>query len=112
MSIAVVVKKDNKVVIGADTLQCFDSNMADIDNLYETKLRRIGPAILAGSGWGLYDNILDDYLKGKKPVRLSTKQQVFCFSRNYGLSYMRNTRLLKINVMMLIHRLVSWIRHS
>lgn len=79
MSIAVVVKKDNEIVIGADTLQCFDSNMADIDNLYETKLRRIGPAILAGSGWGLYDNILDDYLKGKKPVRLSTKQQVFLF---------------------------------
>ncbi len=68
MSIAVVVKKDNKVVIGADTLQSFDTNMAASDNLNESKLSRIGSAILASTGWGLYDNILDDYLKGKKAV--------------------------------------------
>ncbi|MBC8550767.1 MAG: hypothetical protein H8D23_14075 [Candidatus Brocadiales bacterium] len=79
MSIAVVVKKDNKIVIGADTLQCFDSNMTGEDNLVESKLRRIGSAMVAGAGWGLYDNILDDYLKGKKPVRLTTKQQIFLF---------------------------------
>ena len=79
MSIAVVVKKDNKVVVGADTLQCFDSNMADDDNLNESKLRRIGHALLASTGWGLYDNILDDYLKGKKSIRLSSKQEVFLF---------------------------------
>ena len=79
MSIAVVVKKDNKIVIGADTLQCFDSSMAGGDNLNESKLRRIGSVILASTGWGLYDNILDDYLKGKKAVRLATKQQIFMF---------------------------------
>ncbi len=79
MSIAVVVKKDNRVVIGADTLQSFDTNMAASDNLNESKLRRIGSAILASTGWGLYDNILDDYLKTKKSVRLSTKQEVFLF---------------------------------
>ncbi len=79
MSIAVVVKKDNKIVIGADTLQCFDSNTTSVDNLYETKLRRIGSVVVAGAGWGLYDNILDDYLKGKKQVRLTTKQQIFLF---------------------------------
>ncbi len=79
MSIAVVVKKDNKIVIGADTLQCFDSNMTGEDNLDESKLRRIGNAMVAGAGWGLYDNILDDYLKGKKPVKLSTKQNIFLF---------------------------------
>ena len=79
MSIAVVVKKDNKIVIGADTLQCFDSNMTGVDNLNESKLRRIGRSMVASAGWGLYDNILDDYLKGKKSVRLSTKQEVFLF---------------------------------
>ncbi len=79
MSVAVVVKKNNKIVVGADTLQCFDSNITDVDNLNESKLRRIGPTILASTGWGLYDNILDDYLKGKKTVRLSTKQEVFLF---------------------------------
>ena len=79
MSIAVEVTKDNKIVIGADTLQCFDSNTTSVDNLYETKLRRIDFAVVAGAGWGLYDNILDDYLKGKKQVRLTTKQQIFLF---------------------------------
>ena len=79
MSIAVVVKKDNKIVIGADSLQSFDTSMATSDNLNESKLRRIGSAILASSGWGLYDNILDDYLKNKKTVRLSKKQEVFMF---------------------------------
>ena len=73
MSIAVVVKKGNEIVIGADTLQSFDTNMAASDNLNESKLRRIGSAILASTGWGLYDNILDDYLKSKKAVRLSKK---------------------------------------
>ncbi|MGR3293759.1 MAG: hypothetical protein ACUZ9M_07075 [Candidatus Scalindua sp.] len=79
MSIAVAVQKDNKIVIGADTLQCFDSNMTGVDNLNESKLRRIGSVMVASAGWGLYDNILDDYLKGKKSVKLSTKQEVFLF---------------------------------
>ncbi|MGR3173790.1 MAG: hypothetical protein ACUZ8N_04245 [Candidatus Scalindua sp.] len=79
MSIAVVVKKGNEIVIGADTLQSFDTNMAASDNLNESKLRHIGPVILASTGWGLYDNIFDDYLKRKKSVRLSKKQEVFMF---------------------------------
>jgi len=79
MSIAVVVKKNNETVIGADTLQCFDSNMASIDNLNESKLRHIGSAILASTGWGLYANILDDYLLSKKSVKLSTKHNIFLF---------------------------------
>lgn len=79
MSIAVVVRKNNEIVIGADTLQCFDSSQASIDNLNESKLRRIGCAILSSAGWGLYDNILDDYLSSRKSVDLSTKHEVFKF---------------------------------
>ncbi len=79
MSIAVVVKKNSEIVIGADTLQSFDSQMLSIDNLNESKLRHIGPAMLAFTGWGLYANILDDYLSRKKSVKLTTKQNIFQF---------------------------------
>ena len=87
MSIAVVVKKDNKVVIGADTLQCFDSNTTGVDNLYESKIRRIGSSLVAGAGWGLYDNILDDYLKGKKNGQVNNKTADFSFFQEAVASF-------------------------
>ena len=83
MSIAVAVKKGQRVVVGADTQQNFGSNKPCPGNLRESKLRRIGPALLASTGWGLYDNILDDYLSRRKAVRLLSRADVFQFFKGF-----------------------------
>lgn len=79
MSIVVAVKKGKKVVVAADSLETFGSNKPAAGNTSISKIRRIGPALLASTSWGLYDDILTDYLSRKRSVRLSTKQEVFRF---------------------------------
>ena len=41
--------------------------------------RRIGSVFFTNTGWGLYDDILDDYLSKKKAVKFNTKLEVFRF---------------------------------
>ena len=79
MSIVVAVKKGREVVVAADSLQTFGSEKPAAGNVSISKIRRVGPTLIASTGWGLYDNILGDYLSGKRTVRLSTQQEVFRF---------------------------------
>ena len=82
MSIAVVVKKNKKIALGADTLQTFGANKACDGNMIESKCRKIGTAYLATTSWGLYDDILEDYLKTQKSIRLNSRHNVFVFFLN------------------------------
>ena len=44
-----------------------------------TKIRKVGNAYLASTGWGVYDDIFDDYLQKKEEPDLSTKLSIFRF---------------------------------
>jgi ATP-dependent HslUV protease, peptidase subunit HslV len=78
MSIVVAVRKDGKTCVAADTQNSFGSNRVPDDNGGVSKLRRIGSAIIGTTGWGIYENILDDYLRAETP-ELMERGQIFTF---------------------------------
>ena len=81
MSIAVAVKSRGRVVIACDTKRTFGSGEVTESNLTDVKIRPIGPAYIAITGWGLYSNILDDYLRTRRNVRLTDQHTIFSFFR-------------------------------
>jgi ATP-dependent protease HslVU (ClpYQ) peptidase subunit len=79
MSIAVAVSKDGRTVVAADTQENFgDRKLAHTDHRV-MKILQVGSAYLATTGWGLYDNILEDYLSRAGTPRLGTRRDVFSF---------------------------------
>lgn len=81
MSIAVAVKSAGRIVIACDTKRTFGSGEVSDANLTDIKVRKVGDAYLATTGWGLYSNILDDYLDSRRRVRLTDQQSIFSFFR-------------------------------
>lgn len=81
MSIAVAVKSQNRIVIACDTKRTFGSGEVPESNLTDVKVREVGAAYLAITGWGLYSNILDDYLRTRRNVRLADQASIFSFFR-------------------------------
>jgi ATP-dependent protease HslVU (ClpYQ) peptidase subunit len=79
MSIAVAVSKGGRTVVAADTQENFgDRKLAHTDHRV-TKMLQAGSAYLATTGWGLYDNILEDYLSRVARPRFGTRRDVFSF---------------------------------
>ena len=70
MSIAVAVRTGNDIVLATDSKRTFGGNAVPESNLRDVKLRRVGEAYLATTGWGVYANILDDYLRMMKNMTL------------------------------------------
>ena len=79
MTIAVAVRKGGETVIAADTQNNFGHNRAPIANHRTQKILTVGGNHLATSGWGLYANILDDFLGRKRLPKLDTERDVFRF---------------------------------
>lgn len=81
MSIAVAVQSKGEVILAADTKRTFGGGALTEGNLTDQKIRKVGSAYLATTGWGLYGNILDDHLAAHKRVRLTDGQTIFSFFR-------------------------------
>ena len=81
MSIAVAVKLRGQLVLATDSKRTFGSGAVPEANLSDTKIRKVGSAYLATTGWGIYSNILDDYLAGKRRARLTDRENIFSFFR-------------------------------
>jgi ATP-dependent protease HslVU (ClpYQ) peptidase subunit len=79
MSIVVGVRKDGETWVGADTQSSFGSNRVPPGNGGVTKLRKVGRAVIGTTGWGIYENILDDFLASSKLGKVETKDQIFTF---------------------------------
>jgi ATP-dependent protease HslVU (ClpYQ) peptidase subunit len=79
MSIAVAVKKGRKTVIAADTQSNFGDRRVTVENHRAPKIRRVGANYVATSGWGIYDDVLRDYVARVRRPALKTEQQVFTF---------------------------------
>jgi len=79
MSIVVAVKKDNKTVMVADSQVSFGSMSFPGSNLKVEKIRKIGESYFASTGWGLYDDIIDNYLVDKPDVELLSRRSIFEF---------------------------------
>lgn len=84
MTIAVAVRKGREIVVAADTQNNFGQSRATPDNHRSQKILTLGDSLLATSGWGLYANILEDYLAHqKKPPLLDTERGIFSFFQRF-----------------------------
>ncbi len=79
MSVVVAVRKGSEIVMAADTQTSFGDVRVPSDNLRAHKIARIGAAYLGKTGWGLYDNILGDFLKSRKRPALTTEKGIYAF---------------------------------
>lgn len=83
MSIAVAVRVEDEIVIATDSKRTFGSGAVPEHNLRDAKMRKIGNAYLATTGWGVYTNILDDYLRTARTPRLGDSASIFSFFRTF-----------------------------
>lgn len=84
MTIAVAVRKGREIVLAADTQNNFGAARATPDNHRSHKIMSVGDALIATSGWGLYANILDDYVaRSRRPPALGNEREVFRFFQQF-----------------------------
>ena len=80
MSVIVAVRKDNRVVLAADTLTSFgDTEHMPQENARTSKIFRIGDSLVGGAGWAVYDDILNDFLATRPTPDLSSSRKIFTF---------------------------------
>ena len=65
--------------MAADTQTNFGSLRSLTDNHRALKIKKIGAAYVGTTGWGVYDNILDDFPEGTKLPPLTTRKSIFRF---------------------------------
>ncbi|MEE4360862.1 MAG: hypothetical protein V2I63_04990 [Pseudomonadales bacterium] len=66
MSIAAAVVRDGEIALATDSMIHFGGEKVPSSNLADPKMRRIGQAWVASTGWTLYSNIFEDWLGGRK----------------------------------------------
>jgi ATP-dependent HslUV protease subunit HslV len=79
MSIALALEKDGELILAADTLTSFGHTKVPPVLHTADKVRRVGAHFLATTGWGLYENILDDVLARRPNPKLGSREQIFAF---------------------------------
>jgi len=79
MSIALAIEKNGELIVAADTLTSFGNSKVPPALHAAEKVRRVGRSLLATTGWGLYENILDDVIARRKNIRLGSREQIFDF---------------------------------
>jgi ATP-dependent HslUV protease, peptidase subunit HslV len=83
MSVAVAVTKGRTVVVAADTQENFGDRRVLRDDHSSSKIMKIGASYVAQTGWGLYENILGDYLAKTGTPRLRTEREIFGFFNRF-----------------------------
>jgi len=80
MSVVVAVRKNDSIVMAADSLTCFsEDEQLPQDNSRSAKIIRVGHSILGGAGWGIYDDILGDFLADRDPPAFDSERSIFQF---------------------------------
>lgn len=79
MSIAVAVRKGNTVVVAADSQENFGDRKVVGSNHRASKIMALGGSQLAMTGWGVYDNVLHDYLASRRAPRFASEREIFTF---------------------------------
>ncbi len=79
MSVAVAVRKGVRIALATDSQTSFGSSRVPAPNLRTNKIHEVGQSLLATTGWGLYENILEDFLIRHPETELGNRQSVFSF---------------------------------
>ena len=84
MSIAAAVLRDGQLALATDSMIHFGGEKVPAANLADPKMRRIGAAWVASTGWTLYSNILEDWLGGRKRMpSLADETAIFRFFNGF-----------------------------
>jgi ATP-dependent protease HslVU (ClpYQ) peptidase subunit len=84
MSIAAAVLRDGQLALATDSMIHFGGEKVPAANLADPKMRRIGGAWVASTGWTLYSNILEDWLGGRKRMpSLADETAIFRFFNGF-----------------------------
>jgi len=83
MSVAVAVAKGRTVAIAADTQENFGDRRVLRDDHSSSKIMKIGSSYVAQTGWGLYENILVDYLAKAGTPRFRDEREIFAFFNKF-----------------------------
>ncbi len=79
MSIVVVVKKKGNTVMAADSQISFGSSRIPYENLRSEKITVLAGALFSSAGWGLYDDIIEDYVTNNPELHLDDGRSIFHF---------------------------------
>ena len=83
MSVAVAVLKGRTVAVAADTQENFGDRRVLRSDHSSSKIMKVGASYVAQTGWGLYENILGDFLaKGPTP-RFRSEREIFVFFNRF-----------------------------
>jgi ATP-dependent protease HslVU (ClpYQ) peptidase subunit len=83
MSVAVAVQKGRTIAIAADTQESFGDRRVLRTDHSTSKLMKVGSSYLAQTGWGLYENILADFLAKAGAPRLNSEMEIFAFFNRF-----------------------------
>ena len=80
MSIVAAIRRNGKITIGADSLALFGEGMTIPEsNARAEKITPFGEAVLGGTGWAVYDDILTHHLQKSDPPTLSSRASIYSF---------------------------------
>jgi ATP-dependent HslUV protease subunit HslV len=83
MSVAVAVSKGRSIAIAADTQENFGDRRVLRDDHSSSKIMKVGGSYVAQTGWGLYENILVDYLAKAGTPRFRDEREIFTFFNKF-----------------------------
>jgi len=83
MSVAVAVSKGRTIAIAADTQENFGDRRVLRDDHGSSKIMKVGSSYVAQTGWGLYENILVDYLAKAGTPRFRDEREIFTFFNKF-----------------------------
>ncbi len=83
MSVALAVLKGRTIAIAADTQESFGDRKVLRSDHTSSKIMKIGSSFLGHTGWGLYENILGDYLAKAGTPRLRSEREIFSFFNRF-----------------------------
>jgi ATP-dependent HslUV protease subunit HslV len=83
VSVAVAVQKGRTIVVAADTQENFGDRRVLRGDHSSSKIMKVGGSYLAQTGWGLYENILGDYLVKAGTPRFRNEREIFVFFNRF-----------------------------
>lgn len=83
MSVAVAVRNGRTIALASDTQESLGDRRVLRPDHGASKILRIGSSYVGQTGWGLYENILGDYLAKVGTPRLRSESEVFAFFNRF-----------------------------
>jgi ATP-dependent protease HslVU (ClpYQ) peptidase subunit len=83
VSVAVAVQKGRTIAVAADTQENFGDRRVLRGDHSSSKIMKVGGSYIAQTGWGLYENILGDYLVKAGTPRFRNEREIFVFFNRF-----------------------------